>query len=223
MYMADGVYQSVIVFFMGYLIFQPANFVAKNGLNIDDTSRMGVFIATAAVIVVNLYVLNNTYRWDWLTLLIVVISILLIWFWTGIYTSFNAGFTFHGAAAQVYGTLDFWAYLLLTVIICLLPRFSTKAIQKIYFPGDVDIIREQVRQGKFDYLKDNDSLAPPAPDSDKLKSLASSEEETPGKFCSHIRGSFRIRIVIDNELSTLNLLMMLAMIRLRLVVLRSFC
>ncbi len=217
--MADGVYQSVIVFFMGYLLFQPANFVSENGLNIEDTSRMGVFVATAAVIVVNLYVLNNTYRWDWLSLLIVVISILLIWFWTGVYTSFTAGFTFHGAAAQVYATLDFWAYLLLTVIICLLPRFSTKAVQKIYFPGDVDIIREQVRQGKFDYLKDKDSLAPPAPDSDKLKSLASSEEETPGKFCSYIRGSFRIQVVIESYLITLNLLMMLAMIGLTCVIL----
>jgi phospholipid-translocating ATPase len=186
MYMADGVYQSVIVFFMGYLIFQPANFVPKNGLNIDDTSRMGVFIATAAVIVVNLYVLNNTYRWDWFTLLIVVISILLIWFWTGIYTSFTAGFTFHGAATQVYGTLDFWAYLLLTTIICLLPRFCVKSIQKIYFPRDVDIIREQVRQGHFDYLKDKDPLAPPPPDSDMVKSLASSEEGTPGKFQSEV-------------------------------------
>jgi phospholipid-translocating ATPase len=182
MYMVDGVYQSVIVFFMGYLIFRPANFVPKNGLNVDDTSRMGVFIATAAVIVVNLYVLNNTYRWDWLTVLIVVISILLIWFWTGVYTSFTVGFTFYGAAAQVYGTLDFWANLLLTTIICLLPRFCAKAIQKIYFPRDVDIIREQVRQGKFDYLKYNDSLAPPAPDEAKVKSLASSEEETTGKI-----------------------------------------
>lgn len=173
--MIDGVYQSIIVFFMGYLLFAPANFVPVNGLNIDDTSRMGVFVATAAVIVVNLYVLNNTYRWDWLTLLIVFISIMLIWFWTGVYTSFTAGYTFYGAAAQVYGALSFWAFLLLTVVMCLLPRFCTKAAQKIYFPYDVDIVREQVRQGKFDYLKDSDSLAPPPPD--KVKSLASSEEE----------------------------------------------
>ena len=173
--MIDGVYQSIIVFFMGYLVFHPATFVPESGLNIDDTSRIGVFVATAAFIVVNLYVLINTLRWDWLTLLIVFISIMLIWFWTGIYTSFTAGYTFYRAAQQVYGSLTFWAFLLLTVILCLLPRFCTKAIQKIYFPYDVDIIREQVRQGKFDYLKDNDSLVPPPPD--KVKSLSSSEQE----------------------------------------------
>ncbi|KIW09243.1 hypothetical protein, variant 1 [Verruconis gallopava] len=180
LYMVDGVYQSLMVFFMGYLLFSPANFLTENGLDVSDTSRMGVFIATAAVVTVNLYVLNNTYRWDWLTLLIVTISILLIWFWTGVYTSFTVGFTFYGAAAQVYGLLDFWAYILVTVILCLLPRFCVKAIQKIYFPRDVDIIREQVTQGKFDYLKDVDTLIPPSPDDkDKLKSLASSEDDSP--------------------------------------------
>lgn len=171
--MLDGVYQSVIVFFMTYLLFRPANFVTENGLNINDTRRMGVYIATTSVVVVNLYVLFNTYRWDWLMLLIVAISILLIWFWTGVYTTTTAGFQFYKAAPQVYGQLSFWAVLLLTVIICLLPRFSIRAVQKIYFPRDVDIIREQVRQGKFDYLKEMDApVAPPPPE--KVDSTPSS-------------------------------------------------
>jgi phospholipid-translocating ATPase len=180
LYMVDGIYQSAIVFFMAYLCFAPGNFLPDNGLNIDDYGRMGVFVATAAVIIVNLYVLMNVYRWDWLTLLIVFISIMLIWFWTGIYTAFTAAYTFYGAAPQVYGALSFWAFLLLTVILCLLPRFISKALQKIYFPYDVDIVREQVQAGKFDYLKDNNTLMPPQPD--KVKSLTSDEEETPGEF-----------------------------------------
>jgi phospholipid-translocating ATPase len=193
LYMVDGVYQSAIVFFMAYLCFAPGNFLPENGLNIDDYGRMGVFVATAAVIVVNLYVLNNVYRWDWLTLLIVFISIMLIWFWTGIYTAFKAAYTFYGAAPQVYGTLSFWAFLLLTVIMCLMPRFVSKAIQKIYFPYDVDIIREQVRQGKFDYLEGNNSLMPQAPD--KVKSLTSSEEEHAGKFCITRRNNQRRKLI----------------------------
>jgi phospholipid-translocating ATPase len=40
----------------------------------------------------------------------------------------------------------------LSVIIALLPRFCVKFVQKVYFPYDIDIVREQVRQGKFDYL-----------------------------------------------------------------------
>lgn len=174
--MLDGLYQSAIVFFMAYLLFAPANFVTENGLDVADAKRIGVFIACAAVVVVNVYILFNTYRWDWIMLLVTAISILLIWFWTGVYTSFTAGFTFHGAGAQVWGTLSFWAMLLLTVIICLLPRFLIKAAQKIYFPRDADIIREQIRQGRFDYLKDNDDFVPPPPEKAALSGGSSTDE-----------------------------------------------
>jgi phospholipid-translocating ATPase len=172
-YMADGMYQSVIVFFMTYLLFSPSTFNDESGRDINDSKRMGVYIASTAVVVVNVYILFNTYRWDWLMVLITSISILLIWFWTGVYTSFTAGFTFYKSAPQVYGALSFWALLLLTIIICLLPRFTAKAAQKMFFPRDVDIIREQIRQGKFDYLKDTDAFIPPPPE--KVESLTSSE------------------------------------------------
>ena len=150
--MVDGIYQSLICWFMAYLLFAPATFVTENGLNVNDQRRMGVYVACATVVVVNIYVLINTYRWDWLMLLLVAISILLVWFWTGVYTSFSASYQFYEAASEAYGQLSFWALSLLIVIICLLPRFSAKAFQKIYMPLDIDIIREQVRQGKFNYL-----------------------------------------------------------------------
>lgn len=150
--MFDGIYQSLICFFMGYLLFAPATFVTENGQSVNR-EVMGVYIACATIVVVNLYVLLNTYRWDWLMLLLVAITILLIWFWTGVYTSFtSAGIMFYKAASEAYGTLTFWTLSLLTVIISLMPRFTAKAIQKIYFPYDVDIVREQIRQGKFKHL-----------------------------------------------------------------------
>jgi phospholipid-translocating ATPase len=159
--MLDGIYQSLICFFMAYLIFHPATPATHNGLGVDDRPRMGVYVATAAVVVVNVYVLLNTYRWDWLMLLIVAISVLLIWFWTGVYSSFTGSYQFYKAASEVYDQLSFWALTLLVVIICLLPRFTIKSLQKIYRPLDVDIIREQVRQGKFDHLNNYEAYVPP--------------------------------------------------------------
>jgi len=105
-------------------------------------------------VVVNLYFLMNIYSWDWLMLLMIALSILLCWFWTGVYTAFTSAAAFYQAAPQVYGQLSFWATLLLVVIICLLPRFAIKSFQKSFMPYDVDVIREQVRQGKFAYLDD---------------------------------------------------------------------
>lgn len=150
--MADGLYQSVVIFFVAYLLFRSGIFVTANGQGLDDRERFGTFIAPAAIFVINTYILLNTYRWDWLMALLVVISILLVWTWTGIYSSFVSADYFYKAAAQVFGEATFWAVTGLSIVISLLPRFLVKFVQKVYRPYDVDIIREQVRQGKFDYL-----------------------------------------------------------------------
>lgn len=160
--MFDGLYQSIICFFMPYLLYEPATFATASGLNINDRTRMGVLVASAAVIASNTYIMLNTYRWDWLTVLINVISSLLIFLWTGIYSSVPSSGQFYKAGAEVYGALSFWVVLLLTVTICLLPRFAIKAVQKVFFPYDVDIIREQYTQGKFKHLE-NFQEFPPEP------------------------------------------------------------
>ncbi|PGH34099.1 phospholipid-translocating ATPase [[Emmonsia] crescens] len=161
LYMLDGLYQSIICFFMTYLIYRPATGVTSNGLDLSDRMRMGVFVACSAVIASNTYILLNTYRWDWLTVLINVISTLLLFFWTGVYTSVDSSGQFYRAGEEVFGTLAFWALTFLTVTICLAPRFTVKALQKIYVPRDVDIIREQVIAGKFKYLDEYEAYVPP--------------------------------------------------------------
>ena len=152
--MFDGAYQSLICFFMPYLLFKPTSVVTSNGLNVNDRERFGVYVACATVFVVNVYILLNTYRWDWLILLLVTITILLVWFWTGVYTAFTSSELFYKAASEVFGELSFWALSLLVIIICLLPRFASKAFQKIFMPRDIDVIREQVQQGRFNNLED---------------------------------------------------------------------
>lgn len=162
--MFDGVYQSLIAFYFVYEIFEAGIFASSNGLDLAEYRRMGIYAATAAVCAANIYVLYNSYRWDWLMLLIIILSTLFVWFWTGIYTSFTSSAQFYKSAAEVYGNLNFWAYLMVAVIASLLPRFIFKTVQKFWFPLDVDIIREQVRLGKFDYLRETTSYLPPPPE-----------------------------------------------------------
>jgi phospholipid-translocating ATPase len=162
LYMFDGFYQSIICFFIAYLLFRPANFVSNNGLSVDDRERFGTYIAPATVAAVNIYVLLNTYRWDWLMVLLTSLSILLVFFWTGIYSSFSSSEYFYKAAAETFGLPTFWAVTFLSVIIALLPRFLIKVLQKVYFPYDIDIIRERVQRGEYDYLNNvptNDILS----------------------------------------------------------------
>ncbi|CAJ2504225.1 Uu.00g116190.m01.CDS01 [Anthostomella pinea] len=155
MYMFDGLYQSGIAFFIPYVVFARTSVVSGNGLDVMDRYRFGAYIAHPVIITINLYILINFYRWDWLTLLVVCISDLFIFFWTGVYTSSTYSSQFYKAAPQVYGEATFWAVLVITPIICIMPRYAIKALRKVYWPRDVDIIREQISQGKFDeVLKD---------------------------------------------------------------------
>lgn len=171
--MFDGLYQSVIVYFFTHLLFSPATFEIENGKGIADRNRMGVYAACVSIVVINSYILLNTYKWDWIIGLVAVISTLAIWFWTGVYTSFEASFQFYRAASEVYGALTFWALSLLIWVTCLLPRFAVKFFQKNYRPYDVDVIREQVRQGKFDYLDNYEAYVPP-----KVVSTGASSDQT---------------------------------------------
>merc|ERR1711939_1078777 len=68
------------------------------------------------------------------------------------YSAFKSSDYFYKAATEVFAQPTFWAVTCLSIVLSLAPRFFVKAIQKIYFPYDVDIIREQVRQGKFEHL-----------------------------------------------------------------------
>ncbi|KIW87134.1 uncharacterized protein Z519_12245 [Cladophialophora bantiana CBS 173.52] len=183
LYMADGLYQSAICYFMAYLLFQPATFETENGRGIADRSRMGVFVACVTIIVINSYILLNTYKWDWIMVLVTVISCLLIFAWTGIYSSFEASFQFYKAGSEVYGQLTFWALTLLTFVICLLPRFCVKYFQKNYMPYDIDIVREQVRQGKFKYLDDYGAYIPP-----KVVDVSGTSSEQPEEVPVEVSG-----------------------------------
>lgn len=145
-----------------------------NGLQINDNSAFGVFAATSAIIACDIYVMLNTYNWDWLFVLIVLISIALVYVWTGIYTLFLSSTTFYRVGGQVYGALIFWAYLLVTVVASLLPQFTYKSICRVFFPADVDIIREQVKAGLFkDILTSGKSVADQETQQDVEMAIAS--------------------------------------------------
>jgi len=43
--MIDGVYQSIMVFFIPYLLFMPGTFLTGNGLGVEDRLRFGAYVA----------------------------------------------------------------------------------------------------------------------------------------------------------------------------------
>lgn len=186
--MADGMYQSLVVFFIPYFLFMPGNFVTDNGKDVSERLRFGAYIAHPAVFAINFYVLMNTYQWDWIMLLVITLSDLFVFFWTGVYSSFDSSVFFYGTAKEIYSEATFWAIFFLVPIICLFPRFAIKAAQKVYFPYDVDIIREQERLGLYNHLKgkplDNSGDVNAAEEA-KLATSESSESSRRDKHPAH--------------------------------------
>ncbi|KAK6459288.1 aminophospholipid translocase and ATPase [Scheffersomyces xylosifermentans] len=148
-YMMDGLYQSVIAFFFPYLVFYKS-FQNPQGLGVDHRFWVGVVAVVISVTACNAYVLLQQLRWDWLTLLIDAISVLLVFFWTGVWSSRVYAGEFYKAGAQVFGTLACWCCMFIGILICVLPRFTYDFLKRNFHPRDIDIIRERARQGEYD-------------------------------------------------------------------------
>ncbi|KAI5957830.1 DNF1 [Candida theae] len=170
-YCLDGIYQSAISFFFPYLLYLVA-FPTFNGKPNDHRFWMGILVTCIACISCNCYILFHQYRWDWLSSLIVAISILIIFIWTGLWTTtVSSSGEFYKAAPQVFGMTSFWACMFIGILCCLIPRFFYDFVQKFFWPTDADIIRECVQRGDFAaYPEDYD---PTDPNRQKISSYSS--------------------------------------------------
>lgn len=147
-YMFDGVYQSVIAYFFVYLSFYTG-FANHVGLVVDHRFWQGIVCTMICVTACNLYVLLQQYRWDWLSLIIYALSILVVFFWSGVWSARIYAQEFYRAGSQVFGTLPLWCSYFIGVVICLLPRFTLDLLMTNFRPKDIDIIRERHRAGDY--------------------------------------------------------------------------
>lgn len=182
-YVVDGIYQSVVSFFFPYLIYRSV-FSTKSGLAADHRFFMGVLVTCISCFASNFYVLMHQYRWDYLSSLAVALSILIIFGWTGIWTLATVSGEFYEAGKIMFGEAMFWGCTAVGLLVCVLPRFFYDILQKLYYPTDVDIIRECVRRGDYDaFPEDYDPTDPNRVNVDENKetedaNAAESEQES---------------------------------------------
>uniref|UniRef100_A0A060SZE9 Phospholipid-transporting ATPase n=1 Tax=Blastobotrys adeninivorans TaxID=409370 RepID=A0A060SZE9_BLAAD len=180
-YMVDGVYQSAIAFFFPYLLYYTAQGQDIQGLPLNHRFWMGLAVCTIGVFSCNIYVLLNQYRWDWLSVLIVVLSCLFVWLWTGAYSSFVASSETYGLANEMMGACIYWAVSFVGIVVCILPHFVYLCVSKMMFPQDVDIVREQWQMGEFDNL--------PPPGQSEVERVATANGDGDGEECYSPKGS----------------------------------
>ncbi|KAI0354121.1 phospholipid-transporting ATPase 1 [Trametes cingulata] len=141
MYMLDGLYQSVVVFFIPYFVWTLDIAVSWNGKTIESLADFGTTVSVAAIIAANTYVGINTHYWTVITWVIVVGSSVVMLVWIAIYSAFPS-IDFVDEVVILFGGVTFWASVLISVVIALGPRFLVKFIKTSYMPLDKDIVRE---------------------------------------------------------------------------------
>ncbi|WPK25219.1 hypothetical protein PUMCH_002525 [Australozyma saopauloensis] len=153
-YLMDGIFQSLVSFFFPYLVYAKT-FQTHNGWGSDHRFAIGILVATISCLSSNLYVLFHQYRWDWVSFLLVSVSILIIFLWTIIWTSGLWSSEFYDTGRIMFSLGTFWACFAIAVCVCLLPLFVHDVIQRLFYPTDSDLIRECVKRGDYKKYPDN--------------------------------------------------------------------
>ncbi|KAG2228343.1 hypothetical protein INT45_011135 [Circinella minor] len=137
----DAIYQSAVCFGVPYMLFIGGKF-SQQGYDMEGVFELGTFIAGIAVVVANALVGFTIFSWTWVMVAVIVLSSATFFVWTGIYAQVNT-FTFYGEDI-LFREGAFWLCLIVTFVICMLPRYATKYVLHMDKPFDNDIIREIV-------------------------------------------------------------------------------
>lgn len=85
--MFDGLYQSVICFFIPYLVFAASTSINAGGQDFSIV-EFGTTVAACAVTVANLYVGLHIRYWTWMVFVIIIGSTIIFHLWIIVYSQF---------------------------------------------------------------------------------------------------------------------------------------
>ncbi|EKM55031.1 uncharacterized protein PHACADRAFT_255350 [Phanerochaete carnosa HHB-10118-sp] len=157
-YMLDGIYQSVIVFFfIFYAYFSPSS--RSDGYDVY-LYEFSTTMAVGAVMIVTVFVGMNISTWTswvWWTL---GVEIALIWVYTAVYSAIPPS-TFstpiYGNDHYLFHSAYYWLGLFFMTPLALLPRLCAKAYKFIFHPSDMDRVRYlQKLDPEHDFRKDRE-------------------------------------------------------------------
>ncbi|ESK96526.1 phospholipid-translocating atpase [Moniliophthora roreri MCA 2997] len=151
LYMLDGAYQSVIIYFFAMYTYITTS-ARSDGYDVS-VYEWSTTAAVTAVMVADIFTGMAASAWTWWLVFFVFIGIVIVWLYTLIYSAIppSSTWTFvYGNYFYLCTSVYFWLGLVLLFILSLTPRFIAKAYQASLAPGDIDIVR---------YIKKNDPYA----------------------------------------------------------------
>jgi phospholipid-translocating ATPase len=132
-YFADAVWQSLVVFYSFYFLWQTnpnPHGEPESGVQLSTS------VAMTAIVIANLMPGFNTYYWTWWQLLFVPLEILLAFLWVVIYGQFTYS-TLLGMYHMVFGSWAFWMNFFLAIVLAFLPRYLITYICQWWYPNVV--------------------------------------------------------------------------------------
>ncbi|KAJ2326182.1 hypothetical protein GGI00_004823 [Coemansia sp. RSA 2681] len=140
LYVLDGIYQSMVIFFTFYIFTYKSDVQNENGRT-WGRSDLSTGPTVAVVIAASLCVGFNAWQWNWLMGASIAFSIIVCIAYISISSAVRY-YSLEGVATSVMSTIVFWFGVPLSVVVALLPRYCVRCWQKMNMPRDLDIIRE---------------------------------------------------------------------------------
>ncbi|KAL3581204.1 hypothetical protein D5086_015536 [Populus alba] len=135
--MIDTLWQSVAVFSIPLFAYWASSI---------DGSSIGDLWTLAVVILVNLHLAMDIFRWSWITHAVIWGSIIATFICVIVIDAVPI-FTGYWAIFHVAKTELFWLCLLAIVLAALIPRYVVKLLYQYYSPCDIQIAREAEKFG----------------------------------------------------------------------------
>ncbi|KAF9929708.1 hypothetical protein FBU30_001276 [Linnemannia zychae] len=172
LYMLDGVWQSLVVFWFWRGIY-GLNVLGTRGYD-NSLLEFSTSVAVANVVIASLYVGLHTYHWTWLMHFAVWGSITFLVLLIVIYGFFTASPIYH-VAIHLFTYGPFWFMLILSVVTALLADYTVLFVGFWWFPDDVHVVRGIMIKEKWNARKFHVPWTGLAPDG--MKPSEQSEQE----------------------------------------------
>ncbi|KAI9216673.1 hypothetical protein BC828DRAFT_409227 [Blastocladiella britannica] len=138
-YVADALFQATMSFFLPFGVYYDASSVHPHGFN-PHKYETTLGMAMSVVIVVNLFFALNMRSINLVATLGISLSAMSLMLFVPFFSSLRS--EFHHYGPLMYQEVGMWATVLLTVVVCLLPRLLTQYVIDNYFPDDAQVLRE---------------------------------------------------------------------------------
>lgn len=148
-YMLDGIYQSVVVYFFLYYAYDTTT-ARQDGYDVG-MYEFSTVMAVAAVLAANFYNGMNTHAWNWWVLAGVLIGPVLIICYSAVYAAFKPTTIWTdvwGNNHYLWPAVYWWLGNVFTILLCLAPRYFYRFVKESYFPDDADILRAIEKKDK---------------------------------------------------------------------------